>query len=153
MSCIGSWINYWALMHYKFLFEWTCYLLKCYFSVPSLQEWVAKFEKPKGDPSSFLKPATTVLSPYLKVSDELRVASITIISASELWHASLKDRLETEFFFKKHFWCFSLLYLVQFGCLSSRYFYQCIQESYKNVKHHTSPPVSLLGQVSSGVCD
>uniref|UniRef100_A0A453NQT0 (6-4)DNA photolyase n=4 Tax=Aegilops tauschii subsp. strangulata TaxID=200361 RepID=A0A453NQT0_AEGTS len=30
------------------------------------KEWVAKFEKPKGDPSAFLKPATTVLSPYLK---------------------------------------------------------------------------------------
>ncbi|KAL2926258.1 (6-4)DNA photolyase [Bienertia sinuspersici] len=64
------------------------------------KEWVAKFEKPKGDPSSSLKPATTVLSPYLK-----------------------------------------------FGCLSSRYFYQCIQEIYNNVKHHTSPPVSLLGQL------
>uniref|UniRef100_A0A803LN61 Photolyase/cryptochrome alpha/beta domain-containing protein n=1 Tax=Chenopodium quinoa TaxID=63459 RepID=A0A803LN61_CHEQI len=61
--------------------------------------WVAKFEKPKGNPSSFLKPATTVLSPYLK-----------------------------------------------FGCISSRYFYQCIQEVYKSVKQHTSPPVSLLGQ-------
>lgn len=33
-----------------------------------LQEWVANFEKPKGDPSAYLKPATTVLSPYLKVS-------------------------------------------------------------------------------------
>lgn len=33
-----------------------------------LQEWVANFEKPKGDPSAFVKPATTVLSPYLKVS-------------------------------------------------------------------------------------
>ncbi|XP_057473174.1 (6-4)DNA photolyase isoform X2 [Actinidia eriantha] len=32
----------------------------------SNKEWVAKFEKPKGDPSAFLKPATTVLSPYLK---------------------------------------------------------------------------------------
>ncbi|XP_021736756.1 (6-4)DNA photolyase-like [Chenopodium quinoa] len=62
--------------------------------------WVAKFEKPKGNPSSFLKPATTVLSPYLK-----------------------------------------------FGCISSRYFYQCIQEVYKSVKQHTSPPVSLLGQL------
>jgi len=31
------------------------------------KEWVAKFEKPKGDPSAFLKPATTVLSPYLKI--------------------------------------------------------------------------------------
>lgn len=35
-----------------------------------LQEWVATFEKPKGNPSAFLKPATTVLSPYLKVSYE-----------------------------------------------------------------------------------
>ncbi|KZV26106.1 (6-4)DNA photolyase [Dorcoceras hygrometricum] len=33
----------------------------------SNKEWVANFEKPKGDPSSFLKPATTVLSPYLKL--------------------------------------------------------------------------------------
>ncbi|KAF5957123.1 hypothetical protein HYC85_004348 [Camellia sinensis] len=62
--------------------------------------WVAKFEKPKGDPSAFQKPATTVLSPYLK-----------------------------------------------FGCLSSRYFYQCIQDVQKNVKKHTLPPVSLLGQL------
>lgn len=66
------------------------------------KEWVAKFEKPKGNPSAFLKPATTVLSPYLK-----------------------------------------------FGCLSSRYFYQCIQEVLTNAKNHTSPPVSLLGQVSA----
>ncbi|KAL2243437.1 UNVERIFIED_CONTAM: (6-4)DNA photolyase [Sesamum indicum] len=66
----------------------------------SNKEWVANFEKPKGDPSSFAKPATTVLSPYLK-----------------------------------------------FGCLSSRYFYQCIQEVQRNVKRHTSPPVSLLGQL------
>ncbi|KAL7191402.1 hypothetical protein ACSBR2_023472 [Camellia fascicularis] len=64
------------------------------------KEWVAKFEKPKGDPSAFQKPATTVLSPYLK-----------------------------------------------FGCLSSRYFYQCIQDVQKNVKKHTLPPVSLLGQL------
>ncbi|KAJ7951859.1 (6-4)DNA photolyase [Quillaja saponaria] len=63
------------------------------------KEWVAKFEKPKGDPSAFLRPATSVLSPYLK-----------------------------------------------FGCLSSRYFYQCLQDIYKNVQH-TSPPVSLLGQL------
>lgn len=34
-----------------------------------VKEWVAKFEKPKGDPSAYLKPATTVLSPYLKVSN------------------------------------------------------------------------------------
>ncbi|PHT53470.1 (6-4)DNA photolyase [Capsicum baccatum] len=64
------------------------------------KEWIANFEKPKGDPSAFLKPATTVLSPYLK-----------------------------------------------FGCLSSRYFYQCIQDIQKSVKKHTSPPVSLLGQL------
>ncbi|KAJ9190081.1 hypothetical protein P3X46_001314 [Hevea brasiliensis] len=64
------------------------------------KEWVANFEKPKGDPSAFVKPATTVLSPYLK-----------------------------------------------FGCLSSRYFYQCLQDVYKNVRKHTSPPVSLVGQL------
>jgi cryptochrome len=28
--------------------------------------WVAKFQKPDTDPTAFLKPATTVLSPYLK---------------------------------------------------------------------------------------
>ncbi|XP_050382163.1 (6-4)DNA photolyase [Argentina anserina] len=64
------------------------------------KEWVANFEKPKGDPSAFLKPATTVLSPYLK-----------------------------------------------FGCLSSRYFYTCLQDVQKNVKKHTLPPVSLVGQL------
>ncbi|XP_019156292.1 PREDICTED: (6-4)DNA photolyase isoform X2 [Ipomoea nil] len=64
------------------------------------KEWVAYFEKPKGNPSAFLRPATTVLSPYLK-----------------------------------------------FGCLSSRYFYQCVQEVLRSVKRHTSPPVSLLGQL------
>ncbi|KAF5739117.1 putative DNA photolyase [Tripterygium wilfordii] len=64
------------------------------------KEWVANFEKPKGDPSAFLKPATTVLSPYLK-----------------------------------------------FGCLSSRYFYECLQDVYKNFRKHTHPPVSLVGQL------
>ncbi|CAH9108449.1 unnamed protein product [Cuscuta epithymum] len=64
------------------------------------KEWVADFEKPKGNPSAFLRPATTVLSPYLK-----------------------------------------------FGCLSCRYFYQSIQEVLRTVKRHTSPPVSLLGQL------
>ncbi|KAF5453202.1 hypothetical protein F2P56_028121 [Juglans regia] len=64
------------------------------------KEWVATFEKPKGNPSAFLRPATTVLSPYLK-----------------------------------------------FGCISCRFFYQCLQDVYKNVKRHTSPPVSLLGQL------
>ncbi|XP_068652564.1 (6-4)DNA photolyase isoform X3 [Aristolochia californica] len=63
-------------------------------------EWVSNFEKPKGDPSAFLKPATTVLSPYLK-----------------------------------------------FGCLSSRHFYWCLQDVYRKVKKHTSPPVSLVGQL------
>ncbi|KAK7294117.1 hypothetical protein RJT34_17000 [Clitoria ternatea] len=61
---------------------------------------VANFEKPKGNPTAFLRPATTVLSPYLK-----------------------------------------------FGCLSSRYFYQRIQDVYKTMPKHTSPPVSLTGQL------
>ncbi|XP_064936443.1 (6-4)DNA photolyase isoform X2 [Musa acuminata AAA Group] len=64
------------------------------------KEWVANFEKPKGDPSAFWKPATTVLSPYLK-----------------------------------------------FGCLSSRYFYHCLHSVYLTVGKHTSPPVSLVGQI------
>jgi cryptochrome len=29
-------------------------------------KWVCGFEKPKTDPSAFVRPATTVLSPYLK---------------------------------------------------------------------------------------
>jgi hypothetical protein len=33
--------------------------------------WVAAFEKPKTDPSAFEKPATTVLSPYLKFGQVL----------------------------------------------------------------------------------
>lgn len=36
-------------------------------TILNIQAWVVQFEKPKGDPSAFLKPATTVLSPYLKV--------------------------------------------------------------------------------------
>jgi len=31
-------------------------------------KWVCAFEKPQTDPSAFEKPATTVLSPYLKVT-------------------------------------------------------------------------------------
>ena len=30
------------------------------------KDWVAAFEKPKGNPAAFKKPATTCLSPYLK---------------------------------------------------------------------------------------
>ncbi|XP_020590382.1 (6-4)DNA photolyase [Phalaenopsis equestris] len=64
------------------------------------KKWVAEFEKPKGNPSEFIMPATTVLSPYLK-----------------------------------------------FGCLSSRYFFQRVDDVYKTVKKHTLPPVSLAGQL------
>jgi len=96
------------------------------------QEWVAKFEKPKGDPSSFEKPATTVLSPYLKVSDMLTICAY--------YYATPKE-VSSDPFIVSHL-------LVQFGCLSVRHFYQCLQEIYRSVKHHTSPPVSLFGQVS-----
>ncbi|TXG52075.1 hypothetical protein EZV62_021244 [Acer yangbiense] len=38
---------------------------------------MANFEKPKDDPSAYVKPATTILSPYLKVVNEtLRVANV-----------------------------------------------------------------------------
>ena len=95
-----------------------------------LQEWVAKFEKPKGDPSAFLKPATTVLSPYLKVSfvtDLVQVVVLFILECS----------VETD--------CYVVM--LQFGCLSSRYFYHCIQDVYRSVRNYTKPPVSLTGQV------
>eukprot|EP00761_Pharyngomonas_kirbyi_P000650 gb/GECH01000650.1/.p1 GENE.gb/GECH01000650.1/~~gb/GECH01000650.1/.p1 ORF type:complete len:528 (+),score=108.02 gb/GECH01000650.1/:1-1584(+) len=61
---------------------------------------VTTFEKPKGDPTVFDPPCTTVLSPYLK-----------------------------------------------FGCLSSRLFYDRLQDIYRESKTHTKPPVSLLGQL------
>ncbi|KAI9200284.1 hypothetical protein LWI28_005367 [Acer negundo] len=60
---------------------------------------MANFEKPKGDPSAYVKPATTILSPYLK--------------------------LET-----------------------SLYFYLCPVDVFKDVKKHTTPPISLVGQVN-----
>ncbi|KAH9666515.1 (6-4)DNA photolyase [Citrus sinensis] len=44
------------------------------------KEWVANFEKPKGDPSAYLKPATTVLSPYLKT--KLTTAPLLFFIAS-----------------------------------------------------------------------
>lgn len=63
------------------------------FLIGFLQDWVAKFEKPKGDPSAFLKPATTVLSPYLKVSEMLKLLSsicmfaifFTLVCSNELF--------------------------------------------------------------------
>ena len=36
---------------------------------------------------------------------------------------------------------------MQFGCLSSRYFYKCLDDIYTSVGKHTKPPVSLAGQV------
>lgn len=118
-----------------------------------LQEWVATFEKPKGNPSAFQKPATTVLSPYLKVSDEKEELDCLSLSVTVSWFytANLEARriernlLSCFCFFLYFLSCFSPPW--QFGCLSSRYFYQCLQDVYNNVRSHTSPPVSLLGQV------
>ncbi|XP_024361048.1 (6-4)DNA photolyase isoform X2 [Physcomitrium patens] len=64
------------------------------------QKWVCDFEKPKGNPTAFIEPATTVLSPYLK-----------------------------------------------FGCLSCRLFHQRLLAVYSQNKKHSSPPVSLEGQL------
>lgn len=38
-------------------------------TLTDLQKWVCDFEKPKGNPTAFIEPATTVLSPYLKASN------------------------------------------------------------------------------------
>ena len=43
-----------------------------------VKKWVAEFEKPKGNPTAFLKPATTVLSPYLKVSSGYKIFLVII---------------------------------------------------------------------------
>ncbi|KAJ3693127.1 hypothetical protein LUZ60_012222 [Juncus effusus] len=53
------------------------------------KDWVVKFEKPKGDPSAFLKPATTVLSPYIKFG----------CLSSRYFYKRLNDIYESE---KKH---------------------------------------------------
>lgn len=45
------------------------------------EKWVAGFEKPATDPSAFVKPATTVLSPYLKFG----------CLSPRLFHAKLAD--------------------------------------------------------------
>lgn len=41
---------------------------------------------------------------------------------------------------------------VQFGCLSSRYFYKRLDDIYTSVGKHTKPPVSLVGQVRFKIC-
>ena len=47
------------------------------------KEWVAAFEKPKGNPAAFKKPDTTCLSPYLKfgcVSSRLFYSQLAAVS-------------------------------------------------------------------------
>ena len=54
----------------------------------SREKWGAGFEKPMGDPTAFDEPATTVLSPYLKVpegTDRRR-------KQSEQPHIPIRDR-------------------------------------------------------------
>ncbi|KAJ8445570.1 hypothetical protein Cgig2_012458 [Carnegiea gigantea] len=102
--------------------------------------WVAKFEKPKGDPSSFEKPATTVLSPYLKVSDMLTIASASVCLFVLTDYATSKEvcSVAQTFSLYLNFQIYIVL------CLRSLVVYLSV---YRNVKHHTSPPVSLLGQL------
>ena len=42
------------------------------------QKWVAEFEKPKGDPTAYIEPATTCLSPYLKVGCPFHSSGIDV---------------------------------------------------------------------------
>ncbi|KAK9804209.1 hypothetical protein WJX72_001282 [[Myrmecia] bisecta] len=70
------------------------------------KNWVVQFEKPKGDPAAFLKPATTVLSPYLKfgcISPRLFFAQLHAIEAEKPKHTlppvSLRGQLMWREFF------------------------------------------------------
>lgn len=102
---------------------------------------MAEFEKPKGDPTAFLKPATTCLSPYLKVGTLCFRQSVQRTRHPAFTFCASKHNyslLRT----KEH------LCRVQFGCVSARLFYHKLLQVYKQSKNHTRPPVSLEGQVT-----
>lgn len=89
--------------------------------------WVAAFEKPKTDPAAFEKPATTVLSPYLKFG----------CLSARVFHAQLSE--------------------VSICCRRSLLPAGAVQRAYtdsnggmqilRKQKKHSLPPVSLIGQL------
>ena len=71
------------------------------------KKWVCEFEKPKTDPTSLNRPATTVLSPYLKFGclSARRFYSelITIYKASKK-HTSPPQSLEGQLLWREFFY-------------------------------------------------
>ena len=76
------------------------------------KEWVAKFEKPKGNPAMFTpKPATTVLSPYLKfgcLSPRLFHAKLLAIYREKAGkHTQPPVSLRGQLLWREFFYCVS----------------------------------------------
>jgi len=76
------------------------------------KDWVASFEKPKGNPSTFSpRPATTVLSPYLKfgcLSPRLFHAKLLTIYREKKGHSRPPVSLRGQLLWREYFYCASV---------------------------------------------
>ncbi|KAL3690722.1 hypothetical protein R1sor_004373 [Riccia sorocarpa] len=71
------------------------------------KKWVSEFEKPKGDPTAFLKPATTCLSPYFKfgcVSVRLFYFRLLAVYAEVKKHSKPPVSLEGQILWREFFY-------------------------------------------------
>ncbi|KAL2623440.1 hypothetical protein R1flu_003645 [Riccia fluitans] len=71
------------------------------------KKWVSEFEKPKGDPTAFLKPATTCLSPYFKfgcVSARLFYSRLLAVYAESKKHTQPPVSLEGQMLWREFFY-------------------------------------------------
>lgn len=77
-------------------------------------KWVCGFEKPQTDPSAFLRPATTVLSPYLKfgcLSPRLfHQQLMTIYRAAKGQHSKPPVSLRGQLLWREFFYTVSSCY-------------------------------------------
>lgn len=64
ITSLHCWLEFMLIRLRRFVSD--CLACWPYRTCTVMQKWVCDFEKPKGDPTAFIKPATTVLSPYLK---------------------------------------------------------------------------------------
>jgi len=70
-------------------------------------KWVCEFEKPKGNPTAFIKPATTVLSPYLKfgcLSSRLFYARVQDVYAKGKKYSKPPVSLEGQLLWREFFY-------------------------------------------------
>ncbi|MCO5566787.1 hypothetical protein L7F22_020467 [Adiantum nelumboides] len=71
------------------------------------KKWVTEFEKPKGDPTAFIKPATTVLSPYLKfgcLSARLFYSRLKEVYSQSKSHSKPPVSLEGQLLWREFFY-------------------------------------------------